>query len=183
MVSPELKVTTEMLWQGALLFLLLDSAFVFLIHRRIHSPSSEDFKKTVAFTTAAVWFFIWTVMAIFFWDPVYRYVFPAWARWCIPPVYGIFFGFLGWLFWWVAEHLRLKPVFTFLLLGGLWGTISHIWAISRGILEGPPMLQGASPVPTVILPFFEFVFYGCIIYSVSVCFYRTFISPEMDTAH
>jgi hypothetical protein len=36
---------------------------------------------------------MWMVMTSgLFWDSVYHYVFPAWARWFIPPVYGLLFG-------------------------------------------------------------------------------------------
>ena len=45
--------------------------------------------------------------------------------------------------------------------------ITHIWAIYRGILDKPPLLQGASPVAASIMPFFEFVFYWCIILGVA----------------
>ena len=45
--------------------------------------------------------------------------------------------------------------------------ITHIWAIYRGILAKPPMLQGVSPVAAAIMPIFEFIFYWCIILSVA----------------
>jgi hypothetical protein len=110
-------------------------------------------------------------MTLFFWEPVYQYVFPDWSRWFIPPVYALFFGLISLLFWWLALRLSGNPVLGFLLLGGLWGSLTHVWAISRGILDKPPMLQGASPWAAIVLPFFEFIFYWCIILAVSTFVY------------
>jgi hypothetical protein len=104
-------------------------------------------------------------MVCFFWEPVYHYVFPEWARWVIPPIYGVVFAAVGWLFYWLALRLPGNPVVNLCFLGGLWGMITHIWAIYRGILDKPPMLQGASPVAAAVMPIFEFIFYWCVILS------------------
>ena len=55
----------------------------------------------------------------------------------------------------------------YFLLGGAMGTITHIWAVYRGILEKPPMLQGVSPLSATVFPFFEFVFYWGVILTVA----------------
>lgn len=164
---PEVKVTSEVLWRGAVIFLLLDSGLVSLLVQRTKASVFRQCKWTLVSTTIIFWGLMWTAMMLFFWEPVYQYVFPEWSRWLIPPVYALFFGFVGLLFWWLGLRLPGNPVVGFLLLGGLWGSLTHVWAISRGILDKPPMLQGASPWAAIILPFFEFVFYWCIIVGVS----------------
>jgi hypothetical protein len=163
----DIKVTTEILWQGALIFALVDVAFISVLVRRIKAASLRRRKWAIVGTTGVFWCIIWILMTTFLWAPVYSYVFPEWARWVIPPVYGVVFAMVGWLFWWLAFRLPGNPVINLCLLGGLWGMITHIWAIYRGILDKPPMLQGASPIATAVMPIFEFIFYWCIILSVA----------------
>jgi hypothetical protein len=50
----------------------------------------------------------------------------------------------------------------FCISGGIWGLLTHILAIQRGILEKPPMLQGASPIAALTLATVEFIFYWSI---------------------
>ena len=163
-VSPDTKVTTQILWKAALIFALIDIVFVFILRRRIRFEAFRQFKWTLVLTSGIFWcLLLGIVMSWIFWEPVYHYVFPHWARWLIPPVYGLFFAVIGLFFWWIAMRFPRDPVLAWCLMGGLWGMITHIWAIYRGILDKPPMLQGASPVATVIMPIFEFIFYYCMI--------------------
>ncbi len=160
---PDLKVTSEVLWRATVIFLFLDAGCSFLILRRINAPLFRDFKWMLVLVTGIFWGLMWTVMAVYLWDPVYQYVFPEWSRWFIPPIYALLFAFISLFFWWIALRWRGNPVLTFLLLGGLWGSLTHTWAIYRGILDKPPMLQGAAPLPVIVFPFFEFVLYWCMI--------------------
>ncbi len=178
---PEVKVTSEVLWRGAVMFLLLDSGLAFLLVHRVNTSLFRASKWPIIFTTTLFWALVWTAMMVFFWEPVYQYVFPPWSRWFIPPVYALFFAFVGFLFWWLALRLFVNAVAGFLLLGGVWGSVSHVWAISRGILEKPPMLQGASPWPAVVLPFFEFIFYWCVIVGVSTFVHSRQVSSRIAT--
>jgi hypothetical protein len=43
----------------------------------------------------------------------------------------------------VPLHLSGLEV-SFRLLGGLWGMITHVWAVYLGIVDKPPMLQGVA---------------------------------------
>jgi hypothetical protein len=108
-----------------------------------------------------------STVSTFFWEPVYHYVFPAWARWLIPPAYGLFFALVALLFWWLSFHLPGQPVLNFCILGGSWGTLTHSWAVSRGILDKPRMLRGVSPMAAAVMPFFEFMFHWCVIVAVA----------------
>jgi hypothetical protein len=167
-ISPDMKVTTQILWEGALIFALIDVVFVFVLRRRIRFEAFRQFMWTLVVTTGIFWcLLLGILMSWIFWEPVYHYVFPNWARWLIPPVYGAFFAMMGLLFWSMAMRFPRHAVVVWCLLGGLWGMITHIWAVYRGILDKPPMLEGASPVATVIMPIFEFVFYYCVILSLT----------------
>jgi hypothetical protein len=71
------------------------------------------------------------------------------------------------VFCWLALRLPGNAVVNFCLLGGLWGMITHIWAVARGLVEKPPMLQGVNPVAAVVIAGFEFMFYWCIMLSIA----------------
>jgi hypothetical protein len=158
-----IKVTSEVLWRAAVIFALFDIVLVTYLARFIEPAWFRKMKWPVTAITGIIWFLIWLAMVIFFWEPVYHYVFPSWSRWLLPFLFGMGFALVGLLFWWLAQQFKGNPVINFCLLGGLWGMITHIVAIHRGILEKPPLLQGISPVSASIMPIFEFVFYWCII--------------------
>jgi hypothetical protein len=162
-ISPDVKVTTRILWQGTLIFALIDIVFISILKWRIKPEAFGHTKWTLVITTGVFWSLLFLVlMSWIFWDPVYHHVFPGWARWLVPPAYGLLFAAVGLLFWWLASRLPGNPVINYCLLGGLWGMITHIWAVCRGLLDKVPMLQGASPVAAIIMPIFEFIFYWCI---------------------
>jgi hypothetical protein len=50
--------------------------------------------------------------------------------------------------------------------------VTHVWAVHLGIVDKPPMLQGASPVAAVVFAVFEFTLYWCIILSVAWSLWR-----------
>ncbi len=172
MFPPDLKVTTEVLWRGAIIVAFIDAGFVYLLSRTVKASAFLACKQPLVVTMMLFWLLMWAGMVSFLWNPVYHYVFPEWSRWFIPPVYAVLFGFIAYFFWWLAQRLPGNPVLAFLFLGGLWGSVTHVWAIFRGILDKPPILQGASPIPTVVLPFFEFIFYWCVILGIAFLFHR-----------
>jgi hypothetical protein len=161
--SNDIKVTSEILWRGALLFAVIDLVFVSIIIKIIKPSDLFRMKWTLVIVMALFFTFLFGFITSFlFWDSVYSYVFPSWARWIIPPLYGLLFSMAGLFFWWIAFRSLKRQVIIFSLLGGLWGVITHILAIHRGILDKPPMLTGASPFAALTIAAFEFIFYWCI---------------------
>jgi hypothetical protein len=167
----DVKVTTEILWRGALFFVLIDFLFVTLVTRLIKPADFHRMKWRLVVIMAIFFCALFGIIASYvFWESVYSYVFPAWARWIIPPAYGILFASYGLLVWWFSFRLRTNAVLIFCFFGGLWGIITHIWAIHRGVLDKPPMLQGADPIAAVVIAAFEFIFYWCVCLSLAFLF-------------
>lgn len=161
--SGEIKVTTEILLKAALFFAVSDSVFITVLARLVRPEDLLRLKwKLVGFMGLFFFLLFGSLVSIIFWESVYSYVFPLWARWIIPPVYGLLFAAVGLFFWWLAFRLHINAVVTFCLLGGVWGIATHLWAIYRGIMVKPPMLQGASPAAAVLIATFEFIFYWCV---------------------
>ena len=162
-IPDDIKVTTEILWKGAIFFAFTDVTLIIVLIRLI-KPKDLFKMKWKLITFMAIFFCILfgSIVSLIFWNSVYSYVFPSWIRWIIPPTYGLLFSMIGLFFWWLAFKLPTNPVLNFCILGGLWGLATHIMAIYRGILDKPPMLQGASSISALTIATFEFIFYWCI---------------------
>ncbi len=182
MIPPDYKITTGILLQGALIFACIDSIYIPLLVWRIKPVIFRRIRWVLVGVTAVYWCALWVWVLKTFWDPVYHYVFPAWARGIIPPAYGTLFAGVCLLFWWLALRLRGNPVLTFCLLGGLWGIITHLMAIALGIVSKPPVLQGAAPQAAIIIAFFEFMFYWCLILSVAALLYHIWLKARPGPA-
>jgi hypothetical protein len=149
--------------QGALIFAILDLILAVILVWRIKPQTFRLFKWELLTVTALFWCGLWFWVFANFWETVYQYVFPAWTRWLMPFFQAALTTAVAALAWRQSLRFRMNPLITYLLFGGLWGMVSHLLAVSRGIVDRPPMLQGASPFSAVIIAIFEFVFYWCII--------------------
>jgi hypothetical protein len=175
----EIKVTTEVLLKGALLFALTDIVFVTVLTRLIKPFDLRKMKWSLAVVMAVFFCALFgALLSVVFWVSVYRYVFPPWARWIVPPAYGLLFSAAGLFFRWLALRSPPNAVRNFLLFGGLWGIITHVLAIHRGILDKPPMLHGANPSAALAIAAFEFVFYWCVCLSLAFGYYRVTTRPS-----
>jgi len=180
MLPPGVKITTEILWQGAILFAGTDLILIPLLAWRIKPATFLRLKWPLVATTAIFWFTLWAYVLSTFWEPVYRFVFTTWERWFIPPVYAVLYACACLLFWWAAVRLEGKAVVNFCLLGGLWGMATHRLAIQRGIVDKPPVLQGASPAAAIMVAIFEFTFYWCIILSIAAILYHVWVERREE---
>lgn len=159
----EIRITTGLLLQGALFFAVIDVILVAGLAWRIRPAVFRQLRVPVIITTAVFWWLLWFVVLNLFWEIVYRYLFPQWSRWLLPFFHAALTAFVASLAWRLSWRLRMSPVAAYCLLGGLWGILSHIWAVWLGVVDKPPMLQGASPLAAIGMAFFEFIFYWCVI--------------------
>jgi hypothetical protein len=159
----DFKITTALLYQAALVFALLDVIYIPLLAWRVSEEAFHRMKWSLVIAAALVWLGIWSWAIGNFWESVYSYVFPVRARIWVP---WIAFGAasvvaLG--LWALATRIPGNPIITFCLIGGVLGCLTHIRAVYLGIVTKPPLLQGASPLAAVVMAFFEFMFYWCLI--------------------
>jgi hypothetical protein len=163
MMSPDIRVTTELLYKGALLFALMDAVFISLLVWRVKEETFRRLKWLFVIAAALVWFGIWSWAIGNFWETVYAYVFPPWAQTWTPWIAFVTAGVVALALWTLSLRVKGKPVLTYCLLGGVLGSLTHLWAVYRGVVTKPPMLQGASPLGAVIFAFFEYILYWCVI--------------------
>ncbi|HLE90715.1 MAG TPA: hypothetical protein VI753_06160, partial [Anaerolineales bacterium] len=76
----DLKITTELLYKGALVFALMDAICIPLLICRVGEETFRRLKWPLVIAAALVWYGIWAWAIGKFWETVYSYVFPAWAQ-------------------------------------------------------------------------------------------------------
>jgi hypothetical protein len=159
----EIRITTDILYRGALLFALLDAVYVPMLVWRVKEEMFRRLKWPLVISAALIWNGIWWWAIGNYWDAIYSYVFPAWAQTWVPRIALIVAGIVALGLWSLALRLKWNVIVTYCLSGGVIGSLTHIWAVHLGIVTRPPMLQGASPWAAIIIAFFEFIFYWCTI--------------------
>jgi hypothetical protein len=159
----DIKITTELLYKGALVFALMDAVYVPLLVWRVNEETFRRLKWLLVIAAASVWYGIWAWAIGNYWETVYSYVFPMWARTWVPWIAFVVAGAVALGLWRVTIRIKRYFIVTFCLMGGALGSLTHIWAVYRGIVTKPPMLQGASPLAAIVIAFFEFMFYWCTI--------------------
>jgi len=160
-------VTTGILLKGALVFAVLDTVLIGLLTWRISPDFFFHLKWLLVIYSGLVWFTIWKWVLSTFWDSVYVFVFPFWGENWLPYLFGIFMASVALGIWSIAVKIRFHPLPIFLILTGFWGVLTHIWAIYQGVLTKPAMLRGSSPFAALLMAFFEYIFYWCIITTLS----------------
>ena len=159
----DIKITTELLYKGALVFALMDAIYIPLLAWRVSDEAFRRLKWLLVIAAALVWYGIWAWAIGNYWETVYSYVFHAWARTWVPWIAFVVAGAIALGLWTLTVRLKRNLVLIYCLMGGVIGSLTHIGAVYRGIVTKPPMLQGASSLAAVVIAFFEFIFYWCTI--------------------
>jgi hypothetical protein len=159
-MSPSIHVTTQQVWGCTAVVLVLDGLLAILA---ILTVSRDDLRRMhwILPLTAAFFFtLVWVSAMALAWDWFYSYIFPPWARYLLPAVFGIGYGLLALGMTWLCQRLPGIPALTWILLGGVEGLLSHLVAIySLGAASKPPIMQGTDPMVVLIFAIFEKAFY------------------------
>jgi len=162
------RVTSELLWRATLIVALIDIPLLILAARWVSSELFCELKWYLAGAAFVVYAVLWGIFAsVYFWDSVYKAIFPAWSRWLLAPGYGLLFGMLAVAFWHVSIAAPRWETVLFCILGGMVSLVGHSIGISRGLLR-VPLLAEASAMSALVFGVFEFIFYWCVIVGLSV---------------
>jgi hypothetical protein len=149
------------LWRGTAIVLLIDIPALLLVHHFVSSELFRQLKWYLASAACVVYAVLWgTFGSVYFWESVYRAVFPAWSRWLLPIWFGVLFGLIAIAFWRVSVAAAKGQAVWFVVLGGLVSLVGHGIGIRRGLLR-VPLLSEASPASALVFGVAEFAFYWC----------------------
>jgi hypothetical protein len=171
-VPEQPQVTDGILWAAAICFAAIDAPLVWFLARVLRRARFLTLKRTCTLSAFVVWTGIWLWALASYWQEVYAYFFPAWARWCLPFGYGALFALAACAMWAIAVRLPIHPVIGFVAMGAALGPITHAWAVSRGLLENPPMLRGVSPAAAIVISAPEFALYWSVILALAAALRR-----------
>lgn len=161
-------VTPVLMYRAAAVVALLDVLIAIELGRKIGAEGLRLARWPVAAVAGLFWFAVWATMHTVFWEPVYSHVFPDWARWLVPPVFGTGFAALALGWRGVALRAGRLAVAAWVVLWGATGALTHTWAVyGRGLLVSSPMLRHLTPASAIVFATFEFGFYGCAILAVA----------------
>lgn len=156
-------LTPDLMFRAAAVVALVDAAFAAVLWWRIGTDGVRRAKWAIAVVAGLFWFAVWMWVHGIFWERVYSHVFPAWARWVVPPVYGAGFAALALGWRWIALRAGRWAVPAWVALWGVTGALTHTYAVyAHGLLERSPMLQHLTPASAIVFATFEFGFYGCV---------------------
>jgi hypothetical protein len=160
-MDTNMVATTSLFWKAILLSAAIDLVLVGLLAWRTNRQRFRRLGRTVALVSLVFWGCMW-LYAVWgpWWNLAYRFIFPEWGRFFIPPLYALLFGAAGFGIWWLAQHIPGHPVVNFCLLGGLLSLPGHLVAIyACEMFEKVPLLREASPAVALLFGIFEFTAY------------------------
>ncbi len=161
-------LTSELMWHVTLTTALIDSPILILVARYVSSELFGKLKWYLAGTAVLLYAVIWgTVGSLYFWDTVYKAIFPAWSRWLLPVGFGLLYGALALVFWQTSILATKGQAVWFILLGGIISLVGHSIGVSRGLFR-VSLLADVSIASAFAFGVFEFIFYWCMIVGLSI---------------
>ncbi len=146
----------------------VDAIFISILIWRIKPSRFRELRWTLVGTAAVLWSGFAFFLVSAFWDSYYRYFYPGWLHSGGVLVFvPLLFGFLAWVFHWLALRLPGNPIVTFSLLCGAESVLEHLWGLYAFRILEIPLLQGASPASILAFCFPEYIFYWCVLISVA----------------
>ena len=177
------RVTSELLWRATVIAALIDVPLLLLVARRVSPELFRQLKWHLAGAAFAVYAALWgTFASVYFWDAVYKALFPEWSRWLLPVGYGLLFGAIALGFWRVSLTAARWQAVWFSLLGGLVSLVGHGIGIRRGLLR-VPLLAEASAASALVFGVFEFTFYWCAIVGLAAASRRLGLAVRYASTH
>jgi hypothetical protein len=158
------RLTTPIVLICTIILVLLDAILIFMAWRTIRGEQFEHMRWLLAIAGGIFFLLVWTSVMLWAWDWFYSFIFPAWGRYLLPPIFWIGYTLIALVMVWLSLKLPGKPAVTWCILGGVEGLLSHLYAIfGLGAASKPPIMQGTDPFAVLIFAVFEKAFYWSLI--------------------
>jgi hypothetical protein len=163
-MPPDAHLTTPLIWTCTCIVAVLDVVLTLLAWRLVKREQFQQMRWLLGIAGGVFFLLVWISVLLWGWDWFYSYIFPGWARYVLPPLFGVIYTLLALGMGWLSLKLHGNPAITWCLLGGLEGLLSHLYAIyGLGAASKPPIMQGTNPFAVLIFAVFEKAFYWSLI--------------------
>ena len=164
MTLENLSIPSGQFWLSAAVMAVVDAIILAVLIWQVKPSRFRELRWTLVGTAAVLWSGFAVFLVAAFWDSYYRYFYPGWFHAGGVLVFvPLLFGFLAWVFHWLALRLPGNPIVTFSLLCGTESVLEHLGGIYAFRILEIPLLQGASPASILAFCFPEYIFYWCIV--------------------
>jgi hypothetical protein len=163
-MSTSTHLTTSLIWTCTGILAILDVILILIAQRMVSRDGFQQMRWWLAIASGVFFLLVWVSVLWWTWDWFYSYIFPGWARSCLPPLFGIAYTLLALGMGWLSLKLPGNPAVIWCILGGVEGLLSHLYAIyGLGAATKPPIMQGSDPFAVLIFAVFEKAFYWSLI--------------------
>jgi hypothetical protein len=176
MMFENAHLTNPLIWTSTGIVAILDAILILLAHRAVNREQFRQMRWELAIVSGIFFLLLWMTVLWWAWDWFYSYIFPGWAHYLFPLLFGIGYGLIALGMGWLSLRLPGSPAVTWCILGGVEGLLSHIYAIyGVGAASKPPIMQGTDPLVVLIFAVFEIAFYWSCILLISRLIWKGFI--------
>jgi hypothetical protein len=163
-MPPNLHVTTPLLWMCISILLVINIFLILLVRQLVNRTQFRQMRWWLVSAGGIFFLLLWTSVLWWGWDWFYAYIFPAWGRYLLPPIFAVGYALLALGMVWLSLKLPGSPAVTWGVLGGVEGLLSHIYAIfGLGAASKPPIMQGSDPFVVLVFAVFEKALYWILI--------------------
>jgi hypothetical protein len=157
-------LTNPLIWTCTSILVTLDVILILLARFLVSREQFRQIRWVLVIISGIFFLLVWISVLWWGWDWFYKYIFPGWARYLLPPIFGIGYSLLALGMSWLSLKLPGNSAVTWCILGGVEGLLSHIYAIyGLGAASKPPIMQGTDPMAVLIFAVFEKAFYWSLI--------------------
>jgi hypothetical protein len=164
MPTGEIKLTSDIFWQSALIAAFADAGLIFIILRLVTLESFFRLVKPLIVSAGVFWGLLGILIVQSFWDGYYQYFYPGWMHgWGIvlfAPSIGMV---LAVIFYWIARRFRSHPIPAFFIAVGVEALLEHLMGIYSFKIMEIPMFQGVNPLSVLVFSIPEYIFYWSVI--------------------
>jgi hypothetical protein len=180
----EIKLTSDIFWQSALIAAFADAGLIFIILRLVTPESFFRLAKPLIVSAGVFWGLLGIFIVQSVWEGYYRYFYPGWMHGWGIVLFGPSIGMvLAVLFYSLARRFRSHPIPAFFLAVGVEALIEHLMGIYSLKIMDIPMFLGVNPLSVLVFSVPEYILYWSVILLAAFLIQRVYsrFRPETGT--
>src|SRR4030042_4046504 len=101
----DVHVTTPLIWMCTGLLVVVDVLLALLARRLVSREQFGQMRLLLGFAGGVFFLLVWISVLLWGWNWFYAYIFPGWARYLLPPLFGIGYALIALGMVWLSQKL------------------------------------------------------------------------------